>query len=100
MGEGCGAGKHRHSPSIAGDSFMPIDTSIATQKAQSILAGSDTSPEQALDLVKELHAIRQFGLARKMLDALCKREEFCAALDADPPLKLRFAQKRSLSTYK
>jgi hypothetical protein len=75
-----------------------IDQAIA--RAKSILEGADASPAEAIDLIQPLHQDRQFGLARRMLEKLWRREKFVLALDADPPLKRRFAQKRSLSTYK
>lgn len=76
---------------------MPIDDS---ELARSIIAGTDVSAKEALELTRRLHKRRQFGPARKMLAALCKRENFLKSLDADPALKLVVGQRLALSTYK
>jgi predicted acylesterase/phospholipase RssA len=72
----------------------------AADVAKTILAGADASPQEALAVAKDLHKDRQFSLARKMLEALRKRDAFAVAVNADSKLKLQIAQKRALSTYK
>jgi len=75
-------------------------TAAAVASAKSILAGAEASPAEVLALVPTLHRDRQFGLARRMLEKLWNRRSFVQALDQNPTLKLAFAHKRSLSTYK
>jgi predicted acylesterase/phospholipase RssA len=68
----------------------------SVRKADSILGGESATPQEVLDLVKKLHRNRKFGLARKVLDRCCGDRR----VTGDPKLRLVFAQKRALSTYK
>ncbi len=66
------------------------------QEASQILSGRAALPEAVLKLVGRLHAERQFGLARKLLERISAEP----AVEANPKLRLRVAHKRALSTYK
>jgi hypothetical protein len=79
---------------------MSTRLAAAMELAKNIIAGQDASPREAIELAITLHKGRQFGSARKMLNALCKRESFSRSLDAEPALKLIVAQKLAHSTYK
>jgi predicted acylesterase/phospholipase RssA len=76
------------------------DERSAVTQAKAIIAGADASPQVAIEHTKALHKDRDFGTARKMLATLAKRDDFRRVIDLNPALKLQFAQKRSLSTYK
>lgn len=81
---------------------MPHSEAIAAAvlRARSVLAGAEASPAETLQLVETLHQDRQFGLARRMLEKLARRDDFLRLLNADPLLELAFAHQRSMSTYK
>ena len=65
-------------------------------EASQILSGRAASPDAVLALVTRLHAERQFGPARKLLERISEER----AVVEDPKLRLRVAHKRALSTYK
>jgi predicted acylesterase/phospholipase RssA len=68
--------------------------------ARNVIAGADMSPNESLAVAEALKKLRQFGLARKMLDVLRARDLFKRALDNDPALRLKLVHKHSLCTYK
>lgn len=73
---------------------MTLDEAV--KRGTGMLAGRDLTPDEVLKVVKVLHAGRQFRIARKMLD-LCADD---ARVKGNAALRLQFAQKRALSTYK
>src|SRR5215831_15435806 len=79
-----------------GDESRKTKTEEAVGRAQRILAGESVPPKRLLEIVKDLHADRKFGLARKILE---KRKND-PAITGDSEFRLRVAQKRALSTYK
>jgi len=79
-----------------GDESRKTKTEDAVRRAQGILAGESVPPKRLLEIVKDLHADRKFGLARKILE---KRKND-PAITGDRKFRLLIAQKRALSTYK
>ncbi len=75
---------------------MKQDLGEAVKEANDILAGKRSTPDELLKLVSSLHKNRKFGLARKLLDQYSGDRR----VTSDPKLRLKFAQKRALSTYK
>src|SRR6267378_2000616 len=72
--------------------------SEAIQRADSILAGASIGVDDLLRLVDGLKGERKFGLARKLLDRYATKPD--VKQHPDLKLRLKFAQKRSLCTYK
>jgi len=68
----------------------------AEKRAQEILAGRAASSKDLLDLIKDLHRERLFGLARKLLQRLSRFSDVAS----DPKLRVLVGHKLALSTYK
>jgi predicted acylesterase/phospholipase RssA len=74
------------------------EKSEAVQRGESILAGESIGLDDLLSLVNRLKAERKFGLARRLLDR--RADEADIREHPDVKVRIRFAQKRSLCTYK
>ncbi|MDH5253725.1 MAG: patatin-like phospholipase family protein, partial [Nitrospira sp.] len=74
------------------------DKSEAVQRGESILAGASIGVNDLLKLVDSLKRERKFGLARRLLDRHADKPDIRE--HAEVKVRIAFAQKRSLCTYK
>jgi predicted acylesterase/phospholipase RssA len=72
--------------------------SPSVQRGERVLAGEDLAIPDLLELVNGLKQERRFGLARKLLDRYAERKE--VKQHPEQGVRLKFAQKRALCTYK
>jgi predicted acylesterase/phospholipase RssA len=66
------------------------------KRAEDVLQGRFETPEYVLELVRELHKHRYFGVARKLLERLAGSTDVALR----PQQRVLVAQKLALSTYK
>jgi predicted acylesterase/phospholipase RssA len=85
-------------PPSPNPSSSPPTKSEAVTQGESILAGASIGVADLVELVNRLKKERAFGLARKILDRYAVKPE--VKQHPDLKLRLKFAQKRSLCTYK
>lgn len=79
-------------------SFRSNGSNAPVLRGERILAGEVVSLNDLLELVKALRDERRFGLARKLLDRYAERPE--VRQHSDLGVRIKFAQQRSLCTYK
>ena len=85
-------------PPSPNPSSSPTAKSEAVTQGEDILAGKSIGVDDLVKLVGRLQKERAFGLARKLLDRYAAKPE--VKQHPDLKLRLKFAQKRSLCTYK
>ena len=76
----------------------PHTKSESVAEGESILAGAGIGVDELVKLVDRLKKERAFGLARKLLDRYAANPD--VKQHPDLKFRLKFAQKRSLCTYK